>query len=223
LLPADERVELKVGVSSQWDGFARYRGGHRTVIDISDPARLDLARAFHLACHEGYPGHHVQHVLMDDALVHRRQWTEFQMTPAFGPHLLATEGAAEIAGTLAFPAESRKALYRDVLLPLAGLPASEAERLVKVEDLVRALGAAIPDIVASYLDSRISRAEAVGALENDAAVLRPDALVALAERRRTVVLAYPIGRALVGAYLAAGAEDPWNRLVAMFSEPRFLQ
>ncbi len=220
-LPGDERVELKIGVDSPWDGFARYQGHHRTAIEISHRAQLDISRALHLACHEGYPGHHVQHLLIDDALVHGRRWMEFQMTPAFGPHLLVSEGAAEAAVSLAFPTESRTKLYRDVLLPLAGLPADEAARLVHVEDLVRTLDQAIPTIVGSYLDSGISREQAITALQNEAAVLEADALIALAERRRTVVVAYPLGRRLVDAHLNRHGGDAWTRLAAMFAESLF--
>ena len=82
-----------------------------------------------LACHEGYPGHHVQFMLIDDELAGRRGWREFELTPAFGRHLLVTEGAAEAGAEMAFPLESRVALYRDVLLPIAGLPPQDAGRI----------------------------------------------------------------------------------------------
>ena len=61
-------------------------------------------------------------MLIDDELAGRRGWHEFELTPAFGRHLLVTEGAAEAGADMAFPFEPRVALYRDVLLPIAGLP-----------------------------------------------------------------------------------------------------
>jgi hypothetical protein len=221
-LPGDEHVELEMQVDSPWDGFARYHGRHRSTIELSGRAPLDISRALYLACHEGYPGHHVQHVLIDDALVRGRRWMEFQLTPAFGPHLLVSEGAADAGAMLAFPPESRTRLYRELLFPLAGLPAVDVPRLVRVEELTRTLDQAIPAILGSYLDSATSREDTILALERNAAVLDPDALVAFAERRRTIVVAYPLGRRLVEAHLQRGGADPWGRLVAMFTESPFM-
>jgi hypothetical protein len=102
------------------------------------------------------------------------------------------------------------------------LPAVDVPRLVRVEELTRTLDQAIPAILGSYLDSATSREDTILALERNAAVLDPDALVAFAERRRTIVVAYPLGRRLVEAHLQRGGADPWGRLVAMFTESPFM-
>ena len=65
-LPDDESVELLFRPNTEWDGYARYLGQHRSQIAISETP-LDISRAFHLACHEAYPGHHVQFVLRTPA------------------------------------------------------------------------------------------------------------------------------------------------------------
>lgn len=196
-LPADERIDLVFGHGSQWDGFARYLGDHRTRIEINLDASLDVTRALRLACHEGYPGHHAQNVLIDDELVTRRGWIEFQLAPSFGQHLLVTEGAAEAGVDLAFPPARRVALYRSVLLPAAGLPPSEAERLVSVEERIGALEPIIADVSRAYLDSTITHAQAIERLRDEALTPDPEALLAFAERRRARSLAYTLGRAEV--------------------------
>jgi hypothetical protein len=220
-LPNDESAELTLGVDSPWDGYARYQGLHRTIIGISGRSPLDLTRALHLACHEGYPGHHLQHVLIDDALVRGRRWLEFQLAPAFGPHLLIAEGAAEAGAALAFPPDRRAELYRDVLFPLAGLSRAAAERLIDVEELSQALQPSIADTLAAYLDSNTSRAATAAALVDKAAVLDPEALISMAERRRTVLIAYSLGRSVVEPTLYRDGGEPWSRLVALFSESPF--
>ena len=128
-LPDDEAIEVAFADDSPWDAFAQYLGGHRTRITFNRRAAVDVSRVLRLACHEGYPGHHVQFMLIDDELVGRRGWREFELTPAFGRHLLVTEGAAEAGAEMALPLESRIALYRDVLLPMAGLPPQAAGRI----------------------------------------------------------------------------------------------
>lgn len=194
-LPADEGIELVLGEGSRWDGFARYLGQHQTRIAINRNAAFDVTRALRLACHEGYPGHHVQYILIDDELVTNRGWTEFGLSPGFGPHLLFAEGTAEAAADAAFPAAERAALYREVLLPAAGLPPSEAARLVQIEDLIAILEPAIVEVSRAYLDNTITHAVAIERLREEALTQEPEALLAFAERRRSRLLAYPEGRA----------------------------
>ena len=196
-LPADESVDLVFVSGSPWDGYARSEGRHRTRVEINREAALDITRALMLACHEAYPGHHVQHLWIDDELVARRGWKEFQLTPAFGRHLLISEGAAEAGVDILFPDDKRTAVYRERLLPAAGLPASDAAQIVRIESLVASLEPAITDIVRGYLDSTLTQAIALERLRADAVALNAEAILAFAERRRTRVLAYPEGRSLV--------------------------
>ncbi|MCA1585885.1 MAG: DUF885 domain-containing protein [Acidobacteria bacterium] len=218
-LPPDEGLTLRFDVDSPWDGEARYDGNHRSTIDISGRGRMDVTRAVTLACHEGYPGHHVQQLLIEGALVQGRQWPEFQLAPRFGPHLLITEGAGEAGVTLVLPRDARLRLYRDRLLPMAGLPPEAAATLVDVEERVRDADGAIPDAIAAYLDSRASRDDTIESL-GDLGVIDPDAFVRFAERRRTVAVVYPVGRRLVERHLQAG-HDPWSQLVALFTTAPF--
>lgn len=215
-LPPDEAIELRLGVDTPWDGLARSAGPHRSTIEASGRGSMDVSRALTLACHEAYPGHHVQHVLVEDALVHDRGWIELALTPRFGRHLLVAEGAAEAGVDLAMPPEVRRRIYRERLFPLAGLAPDTAAELVDVEERIRALDIAIPAIVGSYLDSRASREETLERL-GDAGVLDPDTFLQFAERRRAAAVVYPIGRRAVLAYLHRGG-DPWARLVALFTD-----
>lgn len=214
-LPADETIELRVGVDSPWDGFARYQGAHRSVIAISGRSPLDVSRALRLACHEAYPGHHTQSVWLDRFATTSHR-AELLLQPSFGPHLLMAEGAAEVGADLAFSHDGRRRVYENVLLPGAGLPADRAEAVVAVEDQVFTLEAGIPDILAAYLDSRTSREDTISALANDAAVMDPEELLGFAEHQRTRAIVYVLGRQVVSEFLMRGG-DPWIRLASLFS------
>ena len=166
-LPADERVEIEFDPSIEWDAYAQYLGGSPDPRESREPRADTTSPALlHMACHETYAGHHLQHVLIDDALVKGRGWMEFQLTPAFGPHLLISEGAAEVAVDLALPEPVRAAIYRDRLLPLAGLPTADAARLARVETLGASLERAVPQIVERYLDNDTPRGGDGGRAEN---------------------------------------------------------
>lgn len=217
-LPVGETIELAFADDSAWDAFAQYLGGHRTRITFNRRAAVDVSRVLRLACHEGYPGHHVQFMLIDDELARRRGWREFELVPAFGRHLLVTEGAAEAGAEMVFPFESRVALYRDVLLPIAGLPPHGAARIARVEQLVWSLEPAAIDILRGYLDNRLTQAAAIDRLRHEALTLDPEALLAFAERRRTKVLAYPEGREAVWRTIG---RDNLKALRALFVEHPF--
>jgi hypothetical protein len=211
-LPADESVELVFGHGSQWDGFARYLGNHRTRIEINLDAQLDVTRALRLACHEGYPGHHAQNVLIDDELVKKRGWLEFALVPSFGDYLFVTEGAAEVGADLAFPSTKRVDLYRTILLPAAKLAPTGAERLVNVEDRIAALEPVIADVTRAYLENRISQAAAIDRLRDEALTAEPEALLAFVERRRARSLAYALGREGVRKRIGGAGIDGLRRI-----------
>ena len=160
----------------------------------------------------------MQHVLVDDALVKGRAWLEFQLTPAFGPHLLIAEGAAETAVDLALPERTRAAIYRDELLPLAGLPVRDAQRLARIESLAMALEALVPGILQRYLDNAATTEATITALEQEALVSSPERFLAFAERHRSNAVVYPMGKAIVGAWVArAPQEQQWRQLQSLFT------
>lgn len=196
-LPPDENINLVLVSGSPWDGYARYEGKHRTRVEINRNAALDITRALRLACHEGYPGHHLQYIWIDDKLVSKREWKEFLLSPAFGRHLLITEGAAEAGVDVLFPDHTRTEVYRKTLLPIAGIAVSEAARIVRIESLVSRLEPVIAEVIARYLDNSLTQSVAADRLRTEALSSNPDALLAFAERRRTRVSAYAEGRALV--------------------------
>jgi hypothetical protein len=191
-LPRDESVSLVLGAPVLFDAFARYRGNNRTEIEIS-AASLDRGRAHRLACHEGYPGHHVQHVLID-RVFGERQWPELLLSPAFGPHLLYLEGAAEVGADLA-------------LTPS------------RVEVLLQELQPVITDVARAYLDGGLSQDRALERLADEGLVADAAGLLAFIEQRRARALVYVEGRRLVYERLKtkslAGLYDAFRSVAAV--------
>ena len=179
----------------------RYAGGHRTTIEVND-GPLDISRALRLACHEGYPGHHVQHLLID-RVFEGRHWPELQLMPTFGRHLLFMEGAAEVGADLALPAERRAALYRDRLFPAAALDPAAIDTLVRLEELLPALLPVVTEVGRQYLDSRITQEQALERLANEALISNASATLAFIERRRARALVYGEGRRVIYSMMPA--------------------
>ena len=223
LVPDKESVEVAFVSGLGWDGYARYLGHGRSRIEVNIDTPLDVSRALRLACHEGYPGHHTQFLLGDvEGLNQPGGRTELNLTPAFGPHLVIAEGAAEAATDLVMPAAERERVYRMILLPAAGLPVTDAKRIVEIEDLAAQAARAITPIVRDYLDGRLSTAAASERLVHDALIPSPDRFLAFVDRVRARAVVYPEGRRVLIGYLESkGLQDGMWRLFV--SRPFALQ
>jgi hypothetical protein len=125
-LPKDERFTVEYVTGKSWSGYNWYQGNYRSLIQVNTDLPIFIDRAIDLACHEGYPGHHVYNVLLEQHLVHDRGWQEFAVYPLFSPQSLIAEGTANYGIEVAFPREDRLDFERRVLFPAAGLDPSRS-------------------------------------------------------------------------------------------------
>jgi hypothetical protein len=86
-----------------WGAYNWYQGSFRSRIQVNTDLPIFIDRALDLACHEGYPGHHVYNVLLEKNLVRDRGWIEFTVYPLFSPQSLIAEGSANLGIEVAFP------------------------------------------------------------------------------------------------------------------------
>ena len=120
-LPAGESFVVEYVTGKSWSGYNWYKGGFHSLIQVNTDLPIFIDRAIDLACHEGYPGHHVYNALLEKHLVRDRGWPEFSVYPLFSPQSLIAEGTANFGIEVAFPGEERTAFERERLYPLAGL------------------------------------------------------------------------------------------------------
>src|SRR5688500_4589382 len=126
-LPPGERFTVEYVTNKSWSGYNWYQGDLRSLIQVNTDLPIYIDRAIDLACHEGYPGHHVYNALLEKHLVKDRGWIEFTVYPLFSPQSLIAEGTANYGIEVAFPGEERVAYEQEVLFPAAGLDASRAD------------------------------------------------------------------------------------------------
>lgn len=215
-LPAGDTLTTRAADEGGWAAFSRPAGPRASDLWVSRRGGADAAHLLQLAAHEATPGHHAQHVLAMADLVEARGWTERALTPAFGPHRLLAEGAAEAGADLLLPLPTRERICAEVLLPAAGLSPANASRLVRAERLAADLGMEVAYIASDYLDSSLGTEAVTTRLRDEALVLDPAGMVAFIEKQRSKMLAYPLGRQLVHQALTdATAEDRWTRFRAI--------
>jgi hypothetical protein len=149
-LPEGESFTVEYVSDKSWSGYNWYQGGFASLIQVNTDLPIYIDRAIDLACHEGYPGHHVYNMLLERHLVVDRGWVEFSVHPLFSPQSLIAEGSAEHGIKIAFPGNERLEFERAVLFPL------EAQQRIRFMDQYRSyvinynLG---QDIVAGYVEA----------------------------------------------------------------------
>jgi hypothetical protein len=225
-LPAEERFTIEYVTNKSWAGYNWYKGGYRSLIQINTDLPIFVDRAIDLACHEGYPGHHVYNVLLEKTLVRDRGWPEFQVYALFSPQSLIAEGTANFGIEVAFPPAERLAFEREVIFPAAGLDASAAARYYAVLALVDQLSYAGNEAARRYLDGEIEAPAAVAWLERYGlySTARAQQRVRFIDQYRSYVINYNLGKDMVARYITAlGGEDAsrrWAAFAELLASPR---
>ncbi len=227
-LPESEQFTIEYVTDKPWSGYNWYQGDFRSVIQVNTDLPIFIDRAIDLACHEGYPGHHVYNVLIEQELVQRRGWREWSVYPLFSPQSLVAEGTANFGIAVAFPASERLAFERDTLFPLAGLDPDLADRYAHVQELAGRLAYAGNEAARRYVDGTATAADAVAWLERYALMSRERAgqRVRFFDRYRSYVINYNLGEDLVKAWVesrggvAAAPDRRWEVFTDLLRQPR---
>ena len=227
-LPGEESFSVEYVTDKPWSGYNWYKGGYRSVIQVNTDLPIYIDRAVDLAAHEGYPGHHLFSLLLEQRLARERGWVEFTVYPLFSPESLIAEGTANFGIDVAFPGDARVRFDHDVLMPLAGLPTREADRYDAVMRVVARLSYAGNEAARRYLDGLADRSETAAWLTRFALMSAPRAeqRTRFMDAFRSYVINYNLGQDLVRAFIEARggtAADPdrrWLEFLALLQSPR---
>jgi len=217
-LPQGETFTIEYVTNKSWSGYNWYKGNFHSLIQVNTDLPIYIDRAIDLACHEGYPGHHVYNSLLEKNLVRDRGWQEFTVYPLFSPQSLIAEGSANYGIDIAFPSNERVEFEKTNLFPLAGLDASRAAKYYRVQDLVGKLGYAGNEAARGYLDGKLTADQAVNWLTKYALMAEPRARQRLKfiEQYRSYVINYNLGKDLVANWVHGN----WDRFKLLLSSPR---
>jgi hypothetical protein len=224
VLPPGERFTVERVIDKPWSGYNWYQGSYRSLIQVNVELPIFIDRAVDLACHEGYPGHHVYNALLEQRLVRERGWWEYSVYPLFSPQSLIAEGSANYGIEMAFPGDERVAYEKAVLFPLAGLDASRADDYYAVQKLMRDLTYAGNEAARRYLNGQITAEQAADWLVRYSlsSPERARQRVRFFDTYRSYVINYNLGQDLVKAYVerAATPAERWRRFGELLSTPR---
>jgi len=226
-LPTQENFVLEYLNDKVWSGYNYYQGDSQSLIQINTDFPIHIDRAIDLASHEGYPGHHIYMMLLDQNLVNTKGWMEYSVYPLFSPLSFISEGSANYGIDMVFPGEKRLAFERDVLFPIIGISKMKAEKFHKVQELKAKLKYAENEIARRYLNGIIGREEAVGMIETYLLFSPKKAIQRLnfIETNRSYVINYNLGRDQVAKHMKLSGADPelpekrWQIFKELLSNP----
>lgn len=227
-LPATESFRVEYVTGQPWSGYNWYQGQFQSLIQVNTDLPIFVDRAIDLACHEGYPGHHVYNALLESHLTRGRGWVEFSVYPLFSPQSLIAEGTANFGIDVAFPRDERLAFERETVFPLAGLDPARVGEYYDILAMVERLSYAGNEAARRYLDGDLDRAGAERWLVELAlsSPAQAEQRVRFFDRYRSYVINYNHGRDLVRAHVerrggtAARPDRRWREFGALLSSPR---
>lgn len=227
-LPAGETFTVEYVTGKSWGAYNWYQGNFKSLIEVNTDLPTFVDRALDLACHEGYPGHHVYNALLEKSLVRDRGWIEYTVYPLFSPQSLIAEGSANFGIEVAFPGAERIAFEKAVLFPAAGLDPSKAEKHEHVRELSEKLSYAGNEAARRYINHEINRKGAVEWLGEYELLprARAEQRVKFIDQYRSYVINYNLGKDMVRRYIEARGGTPehpekrWQEFVKLLSSPR---
>jgi hypothetical protein len=227
-LPAGESFVVEYVTNKSWSGYNWYKGNYHSVIQVNTDLPIFADRAIDLACHEGYPGHHVYNMLLEKTFVRDRGWVEFSVYPLRSPQSLIAEGSANYGIDIVFPKAERLEFERSVIFPAAGLNPAGVDEYYAVLSLVDRLSYVGNEAARRYLNGQIDAAAAATWLERYGLYSPPRAQqrMRFVDQYRSYVINYNLGKDMVARYVesrsngGADAARRWEVFTQLLSSPR---
>lgn len=222
-LPPGESFTMELVNNKSWGAYNYYKGGNQSLIQINIDMPVSIGNALVLACHEGYPGHHVQGIY-NERNYRERGWAEYSVMPLYVPAAPLNEGGADFGVELAFPGDERLRFEMEVLYPLAGLDPATAPAFDTLRRATGELDGALLRISQMHLDGEIDREQTITLAQKYRLASRDVAEQSLKfdAAYRSYVINYSVGEDLVRAYVERHGSDPearWAAYTRIMSTP----
>lgn len=130
-LPGDDGVEIELTEDQPWGAYNWFLGDGRSLIQFNTDTPISALGLISTFAHEGYPGHHTEHMLKERRFVREKGYGEMAAALLHSPSAVIAEGIATTAVEIIFPDDSHHAWTRDVLLPAAGIETEETAEEIR--------------------------------------------------------------------------------------------
>ncbi|NEU07290.1 hypothetical protein GZH53_03095 [Flavihumibacter sp. R14] len=202
-LPKTENFRVEYVTNKPWSGYNWYQGNFKSLIQFNTDVSAFIEKAIDVACHEGYPGHHVYNTLLEKNLYRDRGQVEISLYPLFSPQSLIAEGSANYGIDVVFPGEEKIQFAKNVLLPLAGLDTTGLTTYFRALEIKGKLQYVHTEVARRLVDGKMTDKEAVRWTMEYGLFNEGDAVRALAFKKkyRSYVINYTIGQDVIRSYI----------------------
>ena len=202
-LPDNENFILEIVKNQPWLAYNWYKGNNYSLIQFNTDLPTHVETVVGIAAHEGYPGHHTNHALIEQKYYKEKGWVEYSILPLFSPRSIIEEGLASYAPEIIFTDEERLKFEKDVIFKMAGLNPNDAKLYFDILELKRKLKFAGNEIARRYLDGNMSREIALQWLQTYELRTSEEAEQSLRfiGRYRSYVITYNVGQELIRKYI----------------------
>jgi hypothetical protein len=209
-LPSNESFVLEYVNNKPWSGYNWYKGNYQSIIQINLDLPILIDRAIDLACHEGYPGHHVYNMLLEKNLYRDKGWVEISLYPLYSPQSLIAEGSANYGIEMSFPGTEGAAFAKKTLVPLAGLDTLHVELYFKALTLKSQLNYARNEAARGLLNGTMTEKEALRWLTEYCLMsnVLAEKSISFIRKHRSYVICYNYGQDLVKNYIESRGGTP---------------
>jgi hypothetical protein len=219
-LPAGEDFQTALVTGQPWSAYNWYKGNYQSLIELNTDLPTEANGLLGTMVHEGYPGHHVYNVLLEEKLVKGKGWIEYTVYPLYSPQSLLAEGTANAGMDLLFTDDERRRALAEVIAPAAGLPAKSLLAFDAIREAMRPLRYVNGEAARMALDDGMPDAEVVAFMVRWGLVTEDRAKKSLdfARTYRSYVFNYSLGEDIVRTYVGTGP-DATARFFDILSRP----
>jgi hypothetical protein len=219
-LPTGESFETVLVTGKPWGAYNWYLGNFKSRIELNTDLPTELNNLLGTMCHEGYPGHHVYNVLLEDRLVKGRGYVEYTVYPLYSPQSLLAEGSANVGIDILFSDDDRRRVLTQVLGPAAGVPAEAILAIDRIRVAIKPLKYVNGEAARMLLDDGVSEPEVVAFVSRWGLVNEEKAAksVQFGRTYRSYVFNYSLGEDIVRDWIGDGP-DRRRRFYALLDRP----
>jgi hypothetical protein len=219
-LPPSERFEAVLVTGKPWGAYNWYLGDFASRIELNTDLPTELNGLLGTMCHEGYPGHHVYNVLLEDRLVKARGYVEYTVYPLYSPQSLLAEGTANAGMDIVFTDDERRRALTERLAPVAGIPREPILELDSLRDAFHAMRYVNGEAARMLLDEGKPEDEVAAFVARWGLVTEEKSkkAVQFAKTYRSYVFNYSLGEDIVREWIGTGP-DRRERFYAILDRP----
>ncbi len=219
-LPAGESFDAVLVTNKPWSAYNWYLGTFKSRIELNTDLPTELNGLLGTMCHEGYPGHHVYNVILEERLVNGRGWVEYTVNPLYSPQSLLAEGSANVGIDILFSDDERRRVLTEALGPAAGVPKASILVLDGIRDALRPLKYVNGEAARMLLDDLTPEDDVVAFLSKWSLTTEAKARksVEFAKTYRSYVFNYSLGEDIVREWIGTGP-DRRQRFFELLDRP----